>query len=80
MEKLLTIRELAERLSIAPGTAYHWLSAGRLKCIRFSKRCVRFRESDVQKLLEELANDGGSTAMALATPQKRRFLKTRNDL
>ena len=55
MEKLLTIRELAERLNIAKGTAYHWLSEGRLKCVRFSKRCVRFRESDVQKMLEELA-------------------------
>jgi len=55
MDKLLTIRELAERLNIAEGTAYHWLSAGRLKCVRFSRRCVRFRESDVQQLLDDLA-------------------------
>lgn len=54
MEKLLTIRELAERLGISPGTAYHWLSQGRLQCVRFSSRCVRFRESDVEKMLEEL--------------------------
>ena len=54
MEKLLTIRELAERLNIAEGTAYHWLSQGRLKCIRFSKRCVRFREGDVQQTIDEL--------------------------
>jgi excisionase family DNA binding protein len=56
MEKLLTIRELAERLNIAEGTAYHWLSAGRLKCIRFSKRCIRFRETDVQELLDKLTD------------------------
>jgi excisionase family DNA binding protein len=54
MEKLLTIRELAERLNIAEGTAYHWLSEGRLKCIRFSKRCVRFREGDVLQMLDQL--------------------------
>jgi excisionase family DNA binding protein len=54
MEKLLTIRELAERLGISSGTAYHWLSQGRLPCVRFSSRCVRFRESDVQKMLEQL--------------------------
>jgi len=60
MEKLLTIRELAERLNIAEGTAYHWLSQGRLKCVRFSKRCVRFRESDVHELLEQLANKSGT--------------------
>jgi excisionase family DNA binding protein len=63
MEKLLTIRELAERLNIAEGTAYHWLSEGRLKCVRFSKRCVRFRESDVQELLQQLT-DAGRNATA----------------
>jgi excisionase family DNA binding protein len=54
MEKLLTIRELAERLGISSGTAYHWLSQGRLPCVRFSSRCVRFRESDVQKMIDQL--------------------------
>jgi excisionase family DNA binding protein len=54
MEKLLTIREVAERLSISTGTAYHWLSAGRLTCIRFSARCVRFRESDIEKMMNVL--------------------------
>jgi excisionase family DNA binding protein len=54
MEKLLTIRELAERLGIAEGTAYHWLSQGRLPCVRLGSRCVRFRESDVEKMLEQL--------------------------
>jgi excisionase family DNA binding protein len=62
MEKLLTIRELAERLNIAEGTAYHWLSEGRLKCVRFSKRCVRFRESDVQELLQQLTDAGRNTS------------------
>ena len=69
MEKLLTIRELAERLNIAEGTAYHWLSEGRLHCVRFSKRCVRFRESDVQKLLDELSNNHAS---AIVDEMKRR--------
>src|SRR5437588_8891794 len=54
MEKLLTITELSGRLGITIGTAYHWLSQGRLPCVRFSARCVRFRESDIEKMLEEL--------------------------
>ena len=58
MEKLLTIRELAERLRISPGTAYHWLSAGRLTCIRLSARCVRFRESEVEKMLNKMTRQG----------------------
>lgn len=56
MEKLLTIRDLAERLRISPGTAYHWLSEGRLKCVRFSNRCVRFRECDVLEMLAQLSS------------------------
>jgi excisionase family DNA binding protein len=67
MEKLLTIRELAERLNIAQGTAYHWLSQGRLPCVRFSKRCVRFRESDVEKMLKEL----GQAALQDLSSHKR---------
>jgi excisionase family DNA binding protein len=55
MDRLLTIRELAERLGISLGTAYHWLSQGRLPCVRLSSRCVRFREGDVEKMLEQLA-------------------------
>ena len=54
MDRLLTVSELAERLGISPGTAYHWISQGRLPCVRFSSRCVRFRESDVEKMLERL--------------------------
>lgn len=54
MDRLLTVRELAERLGISVGTVYHWLSQDRLPCVRFSSRCVRFRESDVQKMLEQL--------------------------
>jgi excisionase family DNA binding protein len=54
MDRLLTVRELAERLGISVGTAYHWLGQRRLPCVRFSSRCVRFREADVEKMLEQL--------------------------
>ncbi len=53
MDKLLTVQEAADRLHISPGTVYHWLSQGRLTCVRFSARCVRFRESDLSKLVDE---------------------------
>jgi len=58
LEKLLTIRQLAERLNISPGTAYHWLSQGRLTCVRFSPRCVRFREGDIEKMLQHMTDQG----------------------
>lgn len=53
MEKLLTVQEAAERLRISPGTLYHWLSQGKLTFVRFSARCVRFRESDLSALVNE---------------------------
>ena len=60
MEKLLKIGELAERLGISKLTAYHWLGQGRLPCIRFSARCVRFRESQVERMLDQLSQKGGA--------------------
>ncbi len=56
MDRLLTVADLAERLSIAPGSLYRWVAQGRLTCIRFSARCIRFRESDVAALLEKLSD------------------------
>jgi excisionase family DNA binding protein len=55
MEKLLTVKEVAELLQIAPGSVYHWLSARRLTCVRLSARCVRFREKDLEALVEQLS-------------------------
>lgn len=58
MEKLLTVRDLAGLLDVTPTCVYRWLSEGRLPAVRFSKRCVRFRYSDVQALLEQLKISG----------------------
>jgi excisionase family DNA binding protein len=54
MDRLLTVRELAERLRVTPTCVYRWLAESRLPAVRFGKRCVRFRESDVQQLLDQL--------------------------
>ena len=59
MDKLMTVSDLAERLKINPGSIYRWAAQGRLPCIRFSKRCLRFRESEVSSLLDELSDSGG---------------------
>jgi len=59
VEKLLTVKELAERLGLAPGSIYHWLSEGRLPCVRFSPRCLRFREKDLEDLIEKMSTSKG---------------------
>jgi excisionase family DNA binding protein len=45
---LMDVNETAALLGISAGTAYHWVSEGRLPVIRFSARCVRFRRSDIE--------------------------------
>jgi excisionase family DNA binding protein len=75
MDKLLTVADLAERLNIAPGSIYHWVAQGRLPCIRFSKRCLRFRESEVSSLLDELSDAGSREGNNL---RQRPLWKDRN--
>ena len=60
MDRLLTVRDLAERLRVTSTCVYRWLAENRLPAIRLSRRCVRFRESDVHELLEQLANKSGT--------------------
>jgi len=56
VERLITVKEAADKFGISPGTVYHWLSQRKLPCVRFSARCVRFRESDLMKLIDDLAS------------------------
>ena len=73
MDRLLTVADLAERLKIAPGSIYHWVAQGRLPFIRFSARCIRFRESDVASLLDRLSDVRNSTSHLL------KYKSDRND-
>jgi excisionase family DNA binding protein len=49
MEKLLKIAEAAELLRLAPGTIYHLISRRSIPCVKLSKRCVRFRQSELEQ-------------------------------
>jgi excisionase family DNA binding protein len=58
MERLLTVKEVAEKFRVTPTCVYRWLSQDRLPVIRLSRRCVRFRETDVSALLDKLRGQG----------------------
>jgi excisionase family DNA binding protein len=49
MDKLLTVKEAAEMLRLAPGTIYHLISRHAVPCVKLSKRCVRFRQSELEQ-------------------------------
>jgi len=55
--KLLTVRQVADLLSIDESTVYKWADQGRLVYVDLGKnggkRCLRFRQLDIEKLIEE---------------------------
>ncbi len=53
-DRLLTINEVAELTGLAVGTLYHFVSQKRIPVVRLSKRCIRFRNSDLSDWIETL--------------------------
>jgi len=54
MEKLLTVDELAQVLSVKKSTIYQWRHLGLIPYIKVG-RFVRFREKDIQNWLSSRA-------------------------
>lgn len=55
-EKLLIdIRELSELTGIQIGSLYHMVSAGRIPCVKLSKRCLRFSLPAIRAWIEGLS-------------------------
>ncbi len=52
---LLDIREVSELTGLSVSTLYHWASQGRIPVIRLSRRCIRFRKSDLEEWISLLA-------------------------
>lgn len=55
-DRLLTINEVAEMTGLAVGTIYHFVSEKRIPVIRLSRRCVRFRLSDLQAWFDTMVD------------------------
>ncbi|HUT61069.1 MAG TPA: helix-turn-helix domain-containing protein [Phycisphaerae bacterium] len=50
--RLLTAKEAADTLSIGTRTLSRFVTLGRIRPVRFSARCVRFRLTDVRTLID----------------------------
>ncbi|WP_026453633.1 BldC family transcriptional regulator [Saccharomonospora iraqiensis] len=57
--RLLTPGEVAALFRVDPKTVTRWATAGRIGSIRTPGGHRRFRESEVNQLLEELTTDAG---------------------
>jgi excisionase family DNA binding protein len=51
-DQLLTVREAAHFLNLAPGTLYHLISEKRIPVVRISSRCVRFQRKALVAWIE----------------------------
>jgi len=52
MNHLLTVREVADMLKIQESTVYAWASQGKIPSVMLSRKALRFREKDLQELIE----------------------------
>jgi len=50
---LMTPKEAARRYAISASTLRRWAREGRLRCVRMSERCIRFRVSDLERFFED---------------------------
>jgi excisionase family DNA binding protein len=56
-DRLLTIREVSELTKLAVGTLYHLVSERRIPTVHLSRRCIRFRLSDLQRWIDQHADE-----------------------
>lgn len=58
-KEFLTPSEVSYRLGVSTQTIYNWKRAGRLTPFRISPRCVRYKKSDIDKLVADLEKKEG---------------------
>jgi len=57
MDKLLTVEEIAEYLSLKPSTIYQWTHQGSIPHVKLGNR-VRFKVSQIERWLESRTVNG----------------------
>jgi excisionase family DNA binding protein len=73
-ERLLTTREVAERLAFTPETVLRWARSGKLPAVYLSSRAIRFRETDVDELIDRRATPRRGVLTATPGAARRRTL------
>lgn len=54
VDRLLRIDEVSELTGLSVGALYHFVSQRRIPVVRLSKRCIRFRQSDLSEWIQTL--------------------------
>ena len=51
MDKLLTIREVSDLLSVSTATLYEWSRQGQIPSVKLSRKVLRFKESAINAFI-----------------------------
>ena len=51
-ERLLTLKEAAERLGVSLRTLEDWIYDNKIEVVKLGRRCVRVKESTIDHLIE----------------------------
>jgi len=52
-DRLLTVQQAAERLGLKPSTLYAWAYERRIPTVKLFGRSLRFKASDIDKLIRQ---------------------------
>jgi excisionase family DNA binding protein len=52
MQRLYTVKEIAEYLGVTTQSVHNWLKAGRLQAVRPTERIIRIPEKSLQQFME----------------------------
>ena len=70
-ERLLTAREVAERLAVSTETVLRWYRRGEIPGIRLPGGAIRFREGDIEARLEKWATPSRGVSTTPASAAQR---------
>ncbi|MBE0448983.1 MAG: helix-turn-helix domain-containing protein [Actinobacteria bacterium] len=58
-DKLLSLKEVADRLGLNPETIRRWTKSGKLPAVKLGPNTVRVKELDLQEFIESRGGGGG---------------------
>lgn len=68
MGKLVTAEQLAEYLSLRPGTIRRWMRAGIIPCLKLSGKVIRFDLDEVNAALHRQAAENRKEMVVCHAP------------
>jgi excisionase family DNA binding protein len=75
MDKLLTVRDVAQLIAMTPFGVYSLVHKKRIPAVKISRRCLRFRPEDIDRWLQEKSQGVETAEPKPAIRQERRTQK-----